>query len=171
MTRGAVQTAYLNKYFNTVIKLYKVDSLDTEGLLNGYSMVGESAEAQTNKWNRRITLLTEKDTLGTISSKEKRILSTDKKRLNQVNKLFSNIEKKIAPLLTCDRLSLIYNEDNLISHADDASWLRRAEKMLSKERVDSSGLTDCTDNPIYFQIAESLYDLDHLPNLLDLWAY
>jgi tetratricopeptide (TPR) repeat protein len=160
---GAVQTAYLNKYFNAVIKLYKVDSLDTEGLLNGYSMVGESAEAQTNKWNRRITLLTEKDTLGTISSKEKRILSTDKKRLNQVNKLFSNIEKKIAPLLTCDRLSLIYNEDNLISHADDASWLRRAEKMLSKERVDSSGLTDCTDNPIYFQIAESLYDLDPSP--------
>ena len=38
---GAVQTAYLNKYFNAVIKLYKVDSLDTEGLLNGYSMVGE----------------------------------------------------------------------------------------------------------------------------------
>ncbi|CAI8380974.1 MAG: Uncharacterised protein [Owenweeksia sp. TMED14] len=160
---GAVQPSYLNNYFKAVIKLYKVDSLDTEGLLNGYSLVGESAEAQTNNWNKEITLLTEKDTLGTISSKEKRKLSIDKKKLNQVNKLFSNIEKRIAPLLTCDRLSLIYNEENLQLHAEDAAWLRRAEKMLSKERVDTAGFTDCTDNSIYYLIAQSLYDLDPSP--------
>jgi tetratricopeptide (TPR) repeat protein len=160
---ASLQTAYLNKYFNAVVNLYRIDSLDTEGLLNGYSRVGESAEAQTNNWNKRITILTEKDTLGTISSKEKRILANDKKRLNQVNSLYRNIEKKIAPLLTCDRLSLIYNEENLQVHIEDASWLRRAEKMLSKERIDTSGLTDCTDNPIYYLIAQSLYDLDPSP--------
>ena len=119
--------------------------------------------SQTNNWNKEITLLTEKDTLGTISSKEKRKLSIDKKKLNQVNKLFSNIEKRIAPLLTCDRLSLIYNEENLQLHAEDAAWLRRAEKMLSKERVDTAGFTDCTDNSIYYLIAQSLYDLDPSP--------
>ena len=37
---ASLQTAYLNKYFNAVVNLYRIDSLDTEGILNGYSRVG-----------------------------------------------------------------------------------------------------------------------------------
>ena len=157
---GDIQPLYLNNYFNAAIALYKVDTLDSEGLLNAYGAVGEAIEMQTNNWNREITALTEKDTLGTISSREKRVLDIDKRLLEQSNKLIGNIERGLAPLLTCDRLGLIYNQENFEKHADDASWLRRAEKMLSKERIDTAGTSDCTDNPIYYLVAQSLYDLE-----------
>ena len=32
--------------------------------------------------------------------------------------------------------------------------------MLSKERQDTSGTTDCTDNPVYFKAASALYALE-----------
>jgi tetratricopeptide (TPR) repeat protein len=157
---GDIQPLYLNNYFNAAIALYKVDTLDSEGLLNAYGAVGEAIEMQTDNWNREISTLTEKDTLGTISAREKRVLDIDKRLLEQSNKLIGNIERGLAPLLTCDRLGLIYNQDNFDKHAGDASWLRRAEKMLSKERTDTAGTSDCTDNPIYYQVAQSLYDLE-----------
>lgn len=157
---GDIQPLYLNNYFNTAIALYKLDTLGSEGLLNAYGAVGEAIELQTNNWNLEITSLTEKDTLGTISAREKRVLDIDKRLLEQSNKLIGNIERGLAPLLTCDRLGLIYNQENLDKHAGDAAWLRRAEKMLSKERSDTSGSSDCTDNPIYYLVAQSLYDLD-----------
>jgi tetratricopeptide (TPR) repeat protein len=157
---GDIQPLYLNNYFNAVIALYKVDTLDSEGLLNAYGAVGEAIEMQTDNWNREITSLTEKDTLGTISSREKRVLDIDKRLLEQSTKLMTNIERGLAPLLTCDRLGLIYNQENFDKHLGDAAWLRRAEKMLSKERTDTAGTTDCTDNPIYYLVAQSLYDLE-----------
>lgn len=155
-----LQPLYLNNYFNSVIALYKLDTLDSEGLLSAYGAVGEAIELQTNEWNREITLLTEKDTLNTITPREKRVLDIDKRLLQQSSKLISNIERGLAPLLTCDRLGLIYNQENFDKNASDPNWLRRAEKMLSKERVDTSGASDCRDNPIYYQVAQSLYDLE-----------
>ncbi|HAG48928.1 MAG TPA: hypothetical protein DCL07_03140 [Cryomorphaceae bacterium] len=157
---GDVQPLYLNNYFNSVIALYKIDTLDSEGLLNAYGAVGEAIEIQTDDWNRQITTLTEKDTLGTISAREKRVLDINKRLLEQSTKLITNIERGLAPLLTCDRLGLIYNQENFDKHIGDAAWMRRAEKMLSKERVDTSGTSDCTDNAIYYQVAQSLYDLE-----------
>jgi tetratricopeptide (TPR) repeat protein len=157
---GDIQPLYLNNYFNAVIALYKVDTLDSEGLLNAYGAVGEAIEIQTNNWNREITALTEKDTLGTISDRERRVLDIDQRLLAQSSKLIGNIERGLAPLLTCDRLGLIYNQENFDKHVDDAAWLRRAEKMLSKEREDTSGVSDCTDNAIYYQVAQSLYNLE-----------
>ncbi|HAB35286.1 MAG TPA: hypothetical protein DCE58_01655 [Cryomorphaceae bacterium] len=160
---GDIQPLYLNNYFNAVIALYKIDTLDSEGLLNAYGAVGEAIELQTDNWNREIAALTEKDTLGTISSREKRVLDIDKRLLEQSTKLITNIERGLAPLLTCDRLGLIYNQDNFDKHFGDAAWLRRAEKMLSKERTDTAGTSDCTDNPIYYLVAQSLYNLEPTP--------
>jgi len=63
-------------------------------------------------------------------------------------------------LLTCDRLTLIYSDSTFALNKNDKSWLIRAVKMLSKERQDTSGATDCTDNPVYFKAASALYALE-----------
>ena len=156
----ALQPAYLNNYFNVVIKLYKDEVLKSEGLLDGFNDVAEAIELQSNDRNVLIAELTAKDTTGAISDREKRSLDINKKLLAQSEKLVANIEKGIAPLLTCDRLTLIYSDSTFALHENDKSWLIRAVKMLSKERQDTSGTTDCTDNPVYFKAASALYALE-----------
>jgi tetratricopeptide (TPR) repeat protein len=156
----ALQPAYLNNYFNVVIKLYKDEVLKSEGLLDGFNDVAEAIELQSNDRNVLIAELTAKDTTGAISDREKRSLEINIKLLAQSEKLVANIEKGIAPLLTCDRLTLIYSDSTFALHETDKSWLIRAVKMLSKERQDTSGTTDCTDNPMYFKAASALYALE-----------
>lgn len=160
MDPKSLQPAYLNNYFNVVIKLYKDEVLKSEGLLDGFNDVAEAIELQSNDRNVLIAELTAKDTTGSISDREKRSLEINKKLLAQSEKLVANIEKGIAPLLTCDRLTLIYNDSTYALHEADKSWLIRAVKMLSKERQDTAGTTDCTDNPVYFKAASALYAME-----------
>ena len=156
----ALQPAYLNNYFNVVIKLYKDEKLNSVGLVEGFNDVSEAIELQSNERNILIAELVEKDTLGTITEREKRNLEVNRKLLDQSEKLIANIEKGIAPLLTCERLTLIYNDSTFAIHTSDKNWLVRALKMLSKDRPGVDGTTDCTDNPMYIKAASALYKLD-----------
>lgn len=156
----ALQPAYLNNYFNVVIKLYKDEKLNSVGLVEGFNDVSEAIEIQSNERNILIAELVEKDTLGTITEREKRNLEVNRKLLDQSEKLIANIEKGIAPLLTCERLTLIYNDSTFAIHTSDKNWLVRALKMLSKDRPGVDGTTDCTDNPMYIKAASALYKLD-----------
>lgn len=160
---AAIQPSYLNTYFNTVIKLYKMDSLDNGELLNGYAAVSEAIQLQSIQLNQDIRTLTEKDTLGTISAREKRSLSIKLKIQGQSGTLIKNIEKGIGKLLTCDGLAKIYTEEAFDANKGDAVWLRRTLKMLAKEKPDTtaeSGYSDCTDNPVYYLAAQALYEMD-----------
>lgn len=156
----ALQPAYLNNYFNVVIKLYKDEKLNSAGLVEGFNDVSEAIELQSYDHNVLIASLVEKDTLGTITEREKRNLEVNRKLLDQSEKLIANIEKGIAPLLTCERLTLIYNDSTFANHNSDKNWLVRALKMLSKDRPGVEGTTDCTDNPMYIKAASALYKLD-----------
>ena len=156
----ALQPAYLNNYFNVVIKLYKGDKLNSVGLVEGFNDISEAIELQSNERNILIAALVDKDTLGTITELEKRNLEVNRKLLDQSEKLIANIEKGIAPLLTCERLTLIYNDSTFASHTIDKNWLVRALKMLSKDRPGVDGPTDCTQNPMYIKAASALYKLD-----------
>lgn len=157
---AAVQPSYLNTYFKVVLWMYKNDSIEAEGLLNAYAAVSEAIQLQSIRLNKEVRMLTEKDTLGTISPREKRRLSMDNRILGQASTLISNIEKGLAPVLTCDRMTLIYNAEAFEAHQTDATWLRRALKMLGKERGDSTGTSDCSDNPMYYLAAQALYDME-----------
>lgn len=153
----ALQPAYLNNYFNVVIKLYKDEKLNSAGLVEGFNDVSEAIELQSNERNVLIAALV-KDT--NITEREKRNLEVNRRLLDQSEKLIANIEKGIAPLLTCERLTLIYNDSTFAIHTSDKNWLVRALKMLSKDRPGVDGTTDCTDNPMYIKAASALYKLD-----------
>ncbi|NQW41686.1 MAG: hypothetical protein HQ466_06930 [Cryomorphaceae bacterium] len=153
----ALQPAYLNNYFNVVIKLYKDEKLNSAGLVEGFNDVSEAIELQSNERNVLIAALV-KDT--NITEREKRNLEVNRRLLDQSEKLIANIEKGIAPLLTCERLTLIYNDSTFAIHTSDKNWLVRSLKMLSKDRPGVDGTTDCTDNPMYIKAASALYKLD-----------
>ena len=72
-----------------------------------------------------------------------------------------NIEKILSPLLTCNKLTLIYNEEAFEQNKDNVEWLKRAGNLLQKERLGDDGeLTSCTDNPVFISIAETLYEIE-----------
>ena len=96
-----------------------------------------------------------------LTSVDKRKISNNEIRLRNITKVQRNIEKILSPLLTCEKLTLIYNDAAFEENKDDIEWLKRAGNLLQKERVGDDGeLTSCTDNPVFISIAETLYELE-----------
>ena len=96
-----------------------------------------------------------------LTSVDKRKMSNNEIRLRNITKVQRNIEKILSPLLTCNKLTLIYNEEAFEENKDNVEWLKRAGNLLQKERVGEDGeLTSCTDNPVFISIAETLYELE-----------
>lgn len=96
-----------------------------------------------------------------LTSVDKRKMSNNEIRLRNITKVQRNIEKILSPLLTCEKLTLIYNDAAFEENKDDIEWLKRAGNLLQKERVGDDGeLTSCTDNPVFISIAETLYELE-----------
>ncbi|MDG1186599.1 MAG: hypothetical protein P8N04_06165 [Schleiferiaceae bacterium] len=96
-----------------------------------------------------------------LTSVDKRKISNNEIRLRNITKVQSNIEKILSPLLTCDKLTLIYNEEAFEQNKDNVDWLKRAGNLLQKERVGDNGeMTSCTDNPVFISIAETLYEIE-----------
>ena len=84
--------------------------------------------------------------------------------MERFDAVVTNNEKILGPIATCDKLKLIYNEETFEANKTDAVWLRRAAKMLAREREGEDGETlDCTDDPIFFKVAEALYQLEPSP--------
>jgi hypothetical protein len=96
-----------------------------------------------------------------LTSVDKLKISNNEIRLRNITKVQSNIEKILSPLLTCDKLTLIYNEEAFEQNKDNIEWLKRAGNLLQKERVGDNGeMTSCTDNPVFISIAETLYEIE-----------
>lgn len=95
------------------------------------------------------------------TSIDRRKLQNDEILLRNIDKVQRNIEKALSPLLTCDKLALIYSDEKFEANQDDIEWLKRAARMLQKERRDDSGeMVSCVDNPVFLKIAERLYGLE-----------
>ena len=95
------------------------------------------------------------------TSVDKRKISNNEIRLRNIEAVQRNIEKILSPLLTCDKLGRIYNEESFATNKDDIEWLKRAGNMLQKERMDDNGeMTSCIDLPVFIKIAETLYDVE-----------
>ena len=96
-----------------------------------------------------------------LTSVDKRKMSNNEIRLRNITKVQRNIEKILSPLLTCNKLTLIYNEEAFEENKNNVEWLKRAGNLLQKERVGDDGeLTSCTDNPVFISIAETLYEIE-----------
>lgn len=156
--------AFYNAYFIAAARLFNKDVFEVKDVFQAYSVVQEGLEYNTNALNVEITELQTKEEEGTITDKEKKQLAKAERELGRFDNVASNNEKILGPIATCDKLTLIYNEESFEANKEDAAWLRRAAKMLSRERENDEGETvDCTDDPIFFKIAEALYGLEPSP--------
>lgn len=155
--------AFYNTYFITAARLLNDDVFELEDVFNAYNVVIEGIEVNTDALNRTINELTElrDSTDQVLTGKQKKQLAKAERELDRYQTVASNIEKILAPITTCNKLNLLYNEETFAAHKDDTLWLKRAVKMLQKERRNDEGeYEDCTDNPMYFKISERLYQME-----------
>jgi len=157
----AQSAAFYNQYFIAAAKLFNIDTFDVKEVFHAYNVVNEGIEFNSDALNQKVAELAVKEEEGTLSAKEEKELAKARKSLDNYNKVASNLGKILAPIATCDKLVLIYNEETFEQNKDDQVWLSRAIRMLQKERKNEEGeAEDCTDNPIFFPAAEALYAME-----------
>lgn len=158
--------AFYNGYFIAAARLFNDDIFSIGDVFNAYNVVMEGIEYNTNKLNQEITdLKSRQDSAGaTLDQKEEQSLAKAERELGRYDDVESNIEKILGPIATCSKLATIYNEESFEENKDDPTWLRRAAKMLSRERENDEGESvDCSDNPIFIKVAEALYKQEPSP--------
>ncbi|MDX5428482.1 MAG: hypothetical protein LPK46_08880 [Bacteroidota bacterium] len=153
--------AVINGFFLSAVKMFNDKKIDTEEFFEVYNQASEAIEVNNNQLNREIAELQAKKDSGQISAKEERTLDRSERILDGYNRLNGNIEKMVSPLLTCDGLARIYSEEAFEKNKTNATWLKRALKMLTKQRQNEEGeMEDCTSNPIFYKAAEALFALE-----------
>ncbi len=152
--------AFYNGFFISAARLFNDDIFDIADVFEAYNVVIEGIEVNNNALNREIKQYQEKQETSPLDDKEAKKLKKAERELERYEDVETNIEKILGPIATCEKLQLIYNDETFEAHKTDETWLRRATKMLSKERKNEEGENeDCTSNPIFFKIAEALYQI------------
>jgi len=155
--------AFYNYFFVTAARLFNEKVFEVNDVFQAYNVVMEGIEVNNNSLNLAIAELTDKRDSNAVelSQKEQNELQKAERELDRYTKVESNIEKILGPIATCEKLNLIYNETTFASNKTDTLWLKRATKMLQKERRNDEGeFEDCTDIPIFFNISDALYKIE-----------
>tara|TARA_B100001250_G_scaffold414039_1_gene450351 strand:+ start:3685 stop:5148 length:1464 start_codon:yes stop_codon:yes gene_type:complete len=145
------QARALNYYFQAGARLTSNKVLTKENLIDLFSHLSsiiDYKEAQMTQNNFDLKGKLE------LTKKEKKILSNNEKELKTLNNVRANMEKVLAPHVTCDKLVALY-ESKFDVQIDNYNWLERAAQLLKKG--------DCIDTQIYFQIAAKLYESNPRP--------
>lgn len=154
--------AFYNYYFVAAVRLFNAKTFSMEQVFNAYNIVTEGIEVNNNALNVQIAeMIVKRDSNGTeLTDKENKALAKSERELERYTKVELNLEKTIGKIATCEKLTIIYNENTYAEHKMDTVWLKRAAKMLQRERRNAEGeMEDCTDNPIFFNISESIYSM------------
>ena len=149
----------LNQYFKTSLKWFYV-TRDPDKIISAYTTASEIAEFQIAKWNLNISEFSLNDSTE-LSPNELKKIALAKKKIDSFTRAQRNMDVTLAPNLTCDKLAIIYSKEKFKENKDDLAWLKRAVKMLQKERNSvENEVTNCNDNVIFIPLLNRLYELE-----------
>ncbi|CAM1353156.1 hypothetical protein [Tenacibaculum ascidiaceicola] len=129
-------------YFQMIADKYE-DS-NPQKVFDTYDDVMESVEEKLEDYSKKIAKLQEKDSIGTITSREKRNLRAYTINSGLLGKVEGGLDAKISKIATCERLIPIYSRD-FEENKTDGVWLKRAvSRMYNKE---------CQTDPLFENLA------------------
>ncbi len=154
--------AFFNYFFNAGIRMFSAKEFTLDDVFNSYNLVSEAIEYNNNQLNNEIAeIQTVIDSTDVMTADQQKKLNRAEKELERYTIVDRNLEKQIVKIATCSRLESLYNDDTFEEHKDDTVWLRRAAKLLQKERTNEEGeIESCTDMPVFVKISERLYEMD-----------
>ncbi|MGW9684103.1 hypothetical protein [Flagellimonas sp. 2504JD1-5] len=138
-------------YFSSLVDLHDGGKKDLQEVFDTYDDVTEKVEEENKKLTSVVTRLLPKDSLGTITSKEKRQLKAATVNSKSYGKIAGSIDSKLGALADCGNLIPLY-EKSFDAKKNDVNWVKRAVgRMFSKE---------CTDDPMFRKLFEAQLALD-----------
>ena len=138
-------------YFSTLVDMHNAGKKDLQEVFDVYDDVTEKVDEENKKLTGLITKLLPKDSIGSITKKEKRQLKAATTNSQSYGKIGTSIDAKLGALADCGNLVPLY-EKNLEAKKGDVEWVKRAVgRMFSKE---------CTDEPLFAQMVEIQAGLD-----------
>ncbi|MFN4299279.1 MAG: tetratricopeptide repeat protein [Thermaurantimonas sp.] len=155
--------AFFNNYFIMVIRMYQKDSkkFGLDRVFETFNLISEALENNNNNYNRQIEEIQRKIDANQATDKDLKTKERLEKELENYTKVETNIELQIAKIATCDRLTVLYNDETFNANKNDINWLRRAAKLLQKERENEEGEREsCITLPIFLKIANELNKLE-----------
>lgn len=155
--------AFFNNYFIMVVRMYQADSkqFDLNRVFETFNLISEALEINNNNYNRQIEEIQARIDANQANDKDLKTKERLEKELENYTKVETNIELQIARIATCDRLTALYNDETFEAHKEDINWLRRAAKLLQKERETEDGEKEsCITMPIFLKIANALNNLE-----------
>jgi len=153
--------AQLNNYFISTVRMFNEKKITLDELLINYNFITDALDYNVIKYSKEVSELEALLDSSKCDAKCEKTLERDIKILDGYDKVQGNIEKMLAPVLSCDKLDLIYSKEKFEENKENVNWLKTALRMLEKERTDEEGnSSDCAANPMYFQIADALYKIE-----------
>ncbi len=132
------------RYFEAVTKENK--DTNPQVVFDTYDDVMESVQVKLDGYSKKIPALQEKDSLGTISAKEKRLLKAYTMNSTALGMVEGGLDVKISKIATCERLIPIYTRD-FEANKTDGVWLKRAvSRMYNK---------GCQTDPLFEKLANA----------------
>ena len=152
----------INGYFLSTVRTFNDKNIELDKLIHVYLRCQEAIAENRIVLSKKIATYVAKEEGGeALSKKEAKSKASAEKNLEAYQTVEKNIEKAIGPLLSCQNLALIVNDETFEANKDNKKWLGRAAKMLQKERLNEDGESeDCTDNPLFTKIAETMLALE-----------
>lgn len=138
-------------YFSSLVDLHDGGKKDLQEVFDTYDDVTEKVEEENKKLTNVVTRLLPKDSLGTLTTKEKRQLKAATVNSKSYGKIAGSIDSKLGALADCGNLIPLY-EKSFEGKKNDVNWVKRAVgRMFSKE---------CTDDPMFRKLFEAQLALD-----------
>ncbi|MCM4172855.1 hypothetical protein DHD32_15295 [Arenibacter sp. TNZ] len=132
-------------YFSNLVDLNSAGKRDIEEVFEKYDNVTEKIDEENEKLTEVINKLLPKEDAGTLTSKEKKQLSSYNSYSESYGKIAESIDSKLGVLANCENLIPLYQK-NFDSKKGDITWIKRAVgRMYSK---------DCTEDPMFKKLFE-----------------
>ncbi len=142
-------------YFSTLVDLHGAGKKDLQEVFDVYDDVTDKIEEENEKYLEQIGKLLPKDSLGTLTSNEKKQLNSFNSYSENYGKISGSIDSKLGNLADCDNLIPLYQK-SFDEKKGDITWVKRAVgRMFAK---------DCTDDPLFRKLFEAQIALEPSPS-------
>jgi hypothetical protein len=132
-------------YFSSLVDLNSAGKKELEEVFEKYDNITEKIDEENDKLTEVINKLLPKEDAGTLTSKEKKQLSSYNSYSESYGKIAESIDSKLGALANCENLIPLY-EKNFDAKKGDLTWIKRAVgRMYSKE---------CTEDPMFKKLFE-----------------
>ncbi len=141
----------LYTYFKLMVGLHDSGAKDFNSLIDLYTTVTDKIDAEKKNFSGKKDALLLKEEAGTITSKEKRNLSSYNSYLKNYALISKGVDRELGERANCDKLVPLF-EKNYDANKTDVAWLRKAASRLAGK--------DCSDAPVFAKLVESFHSLE-----------